>query len=83
MMMMTWRGAVDVVGVGDGEVGDGGPVGCDVVDEGGAASIEGEAAALARRRVGVDVVVVEAGFSAGDSVAFEAVARCRWACAWA
>ena len=66
------RGAVDLAGVGDGEVGYTGPDGGNVVGEGGTASVEGEASALARWGVGVDVVVVKTGLHARDVSLFEA-----------
>ena len=80
-MVMTCEVPSTLLGVADGEVGYTGPGRGDVVGKGGAASIEAKAAALARRRVGADVVVVEASLGAGDAVAFETIAcsagRCR------
>jgi hypothetical protein len=59
------QAVVHIGGVSDHEVGDACPGGGDVVDDGSAASVEGEAAALAGRRVGVKVVVVRAEFEPG------------------
>jgi hypothetical protein len=60
------RGAIDMVRVGDGDVRNCAPSGPQVDHDRGAATVEGEAAALSRRRIGVEVVVVEAHLGTGD-----------------